>query len=189
MIRYALLLSRFRDIRDRLSKLWSDVIHPFRCVKYGLENIWVYLPILWHDRDWDYTFMLVMWERKFRRMADLHTNYGHLLRSDLTAQQLRLCAKLCKRIADSEYDDVLRAAHTAKWGKLSHHTEPGMTGEDGTVLTHKLLFSRANALTEAEIKQEREESQRIWKHAEKQRAADVAYLTGLIRKHLLTWWD
>lgn len=189
MICYAMLSSRFRDFRERLSKSWADFIHVFRCVKYGLENLWAYIPILWHDRDWDHTYMLALWERKFRRMADLHTHHGHLLRSDLTAQQLRVCASLCKRIADDQYDQIPHAAHDAKWGKLSHDTKPGLIDKDGEVWTHRLLFSREKAVTPDEIKQELEESQRIWKHAAAQKAADVAYLTDLIRKNLLTWWD
>jgi hypothetical protein len=186
---YSMLLSLFRDIRERSSKIWTDVIYPLRCVKYGLINLWLYLPVIWFDRDWDHAFLLALWEFKFRRMAEYHTRHGHSTSSSSRAAELRLAAALCKRIHEDAYADIPQAQHNAKWGKTHVEHIPHSWDKDGRLLTTAVAISKEKAVTEAEIKLEAEEFARLFKKENAQKDADVVYLSNMIRKRLLDWWD
>jgi len=162
---------------------WHGLTWPFRWTWYGLENVWAYLPLIWHDRDWDYCFMLDLWEKKFRRMAYAQDHGIHTM-CDRYGRQLRVCAALCKRLREDKYSDIPYDRHDEKWGKANFGSEP-------TENPHlfRMTCSRTNVRTADDEKQEREESRRIHDHAEKQRQSDLDYLTQLISKKMFHWWD
>lgn len=167
-----------------LLSAWSDLIHPFRLVYYGLGNWFSYARLLWQDRDWDYSNLLLLWEKKFRRMAWHHEKYGgHVGHLDV-ARDLRVCADLCKRIRQDEYDEEAQKAMNEKWGKLSTWFEK----TDNSRLS-RMVFSRPKAVTVEEKEQERQDARRMYDQAEKQRHTDLEYLCTMVSKNLFTWWD
>lgn len=76
----------------------------FRNIKYGVENLIKWLPIIWRDRDWDYEFLLLIMSFKMNSMAKLHKKHGNSVYSDKYAEQLDDCAKLAERVANNDYD-------------------------------------------------------------------------------------
>jgi hypothetical protein len=172
------------EVRYHALSLWSEITYPFRAVWYGLENLWAYLPIIWHDRDWDYSCLLTLWAKKFDRMADLFQNYGHHVGDEERARQLRVCASLCRRIREDDYNEPMKAEHEAQWGRLDWFSSP----------TENPRLSRMNFFFPG-VKNEQEEKladwhwHRIHNHAEKQKKADLEYLAQIIGKNLLGWWD
>jgi hypothetical protein len=91
------------EFRYRWWRRWIAVVAPFRGVYYGIRDLVVYAPLIWRDRDWDSSFMLEIWEFKLRRMERHFRRYGHHLNSGRAADQMRLCAALCKRIHENNY--------------------------------------------------------------------------------------
>jgi hypothetical protein len=174
------------EVRYHWASIWSEIFHPFRAFWYGLENLYAYLPIIWLDRDWDYAYMLTLWELKFRRMARNHLLYGNHLRHEEVAQELRVCAQLCARIRDDNYADAGQEAHDKKWGRAEMVILPKDDPKQPYVRTR---FIRERVETDAEAAQEREEFLRYVKHAEQQREADLKYLGNLIATRTLCWWD
>src|SRR5271157_3283300 len=174
------------EVRYHALSLWSDLIHPARCVVYGVRNLYAYFPLIWHDRDWDYSSMLDLWELKFNRMAHNHLVYGHHVGNEETARQLRVCAQLCARIRDDNYADVDQERHDKKWGKMKMVSLPKDDPKQGYVRTR---FIRQRAETDKERKQETKEFLAYVKKAEKQRMADLKYLGDTIAKFTLHWWD
>lgn len=164
--------------------MWTELTWPFRWTKYGLQNVWAYFPLIWRDRDWDYCFMLDLWELKFRRMAHLQATYGNGVLAHRYARQLRVAAALCKRISEDKYADFDRERHTAKWGRLKHSTEP-----TDTPYLRKMVLAYENVRTPEEDNQATDELRRFVKQAEKQRENDLAYLCNLIDRKMLHWWD
>jgi hypothetical protein len=171
------------EARYHWSSLVHEVIHPFRAFWYGCVNLYHYIPIIWYDRDWDHHYMFVLWEKKFARMAYLFEHYGHHVGDKETAQRLRVCASLCRRILDDDYAEVLRAEHDKKWGKGEFRFEP--SGHR----TSTLHIDRVNVLTPEDEKLEREEFVRIMKHGEHQRANDLKYLCETVATYAFGWWD
>jgi hypothetical protein len=158
----------------------------FGGIKVGLSNLWAYLPIIWQDRDWDHAYLLDLWEFKFRRMARMHLEHGNAVGSEKIGKQLLLCAELCVRIREDKYDDVDTDAHDKKWGKPKLVFFPK---ENADSSYREIRFIRSRVKTDADAKQELEESQRYTRHAQQQRINDLKYLSGLISDNLLNWWD
>lgn len=171
------------EVRYHVLSLWSDLIHPARCVLYGCRNLYAYVPLIWHDRDWDHVYLLVLWEKKFARMASEHEFRGHCVESPQKAAQLREAAALCHRVRMDEYADPPLEAHDKKWGKSHHVFLP--TGHG----TQVWRVARLNVRNDRDKENERREFMRIITAGERQKAADVTRLALLIRKHLLKWWD
>jgi hypothetical protein len=174
------------EVKYHVHSIWSDLVHPFRVVRYGLENLYAYVPLIWHDRDWDYSFMLSLWELKFRRMAHQHLVYGHHVDHEKMARQLRVCAELCARIRDDKYADAAGEKHDKKWGEMKMVTLPKRNPNACSVGTR---FIREFAETDKEREQERKEFMRYIRHAEQQRANDLKLLGDTIAKNCLNWWD
>lgn len=127
---------------------------------YGVRNIFEWMPIVWRDRDWDQNYLLLVLEFKFKRMAKLHKEHGHLQRSEHTAKRLRVMAELTSRLLKDEFakEDI---------DKQFKYIGPK---ELGKVLNRK-AFSRA------------------CKKANNLRKHHKEYLFKLMEKHLDKLWD
>jgi hypothetical protein len=166
--------------------LWSDLYHPIRCVVYGMRNLYAYFPLIWHDRDWDYSCMLDLWELKFKRMAHQHLVYGNHVGHEEMAQQLRMCAQLCARIRDDEYADAAGEAHDKKWGKMKIVFLPKDDPNQGYV---RCRIIRQRVENDKETAQERKEFMAYIKKAEQRRVDDLKLLGDTIATYCLHWWD
>jgi hypothetical protein len=86
-----------------MRKVWDFFRYD---IPQGVPNLFRWFVIIWQDRDWDQYFLLRILELKFRRMAELHENHGHLLHASRYARQLRIAELLCKRMRKSEHDFI-----------------------------------------------------------------------------------
>jgi hypothetical protein len=154
----------------------KDIIDFFRYdLPLGLENLRVYGPIIWRNREWDYVFLLRLMELKFRRMSAALEN-GYHLHNDRYARQLRVCAELCKRMLDDNYyDKVSGGTRIESW------TTPGKIS--GTRQFHMQEYDKEGNIVP--LKQTS-----LWfRMADRNKANDLAYMTKLMGKYLFHWWD
>lgn len=80
--------------------------NPYRLsrkISWFLGNVWAYRKILWHDRDWDWVFLVSLMQIKFRRMGRHLAAYGITVDKDRMARECRVAAALCQRLIDDEY--------------------------------------------------------------------------------------
>lgn len=139
-------------------------------IRNGVIQLWRYGPIIWRNRDWDYTFLLKLMEAKFRHMAVECGDKGHHVGSEREGKQLRVCAELCRRIQEDDY--ICNLTGPVKYNS-SFEDHPL-----GTRVTTEVLKDGAPI-----------NMRPYYEMAERNRKNDLAYLTTLMRKHLLTWWD
>lgn len=79
-----------------LSSMWSDITQ-------GISNIIRWIPVIWFDRDWDWSHLARVMEFKLSAMAKLEETYGHHVGSKRDAQRMRVCVTLLKRLQADEY--------------------------------------------------------------------------------------
>jgi hypothetical protein len=79
----------------------------FRKIYYGIENIVVWFPLIWNDRDWDWAYLTRLMEFKLRKMSKHFDKYGYHVGNDKDAREMLICAELLKRI---EEDDCVSVA-------------------------------------------------------------------------------
>ena len=153
----------------KLREAWY-AIHPG--ILYGLQNVVAYLPTIWRDRDYDWTYMVRLWEKKFERVAQHEERYGNHTTSARDAKDLRVCAALCRRIRLGEYDDKEMDAHYDKWGHP----------------TLERMFDGSGVMQPMSEKQGKE-FMRIVNGGEQRLKNDLAFLCRIVQKRLRHWWN
>lgn len=82
---------------------WENITGILYDLKNGSINVVRWIPVIWFDRDWDWEFLNRILIYKFERMAKA-MDEGHLLHAPDRAGQLRICALLCKRMSEDNYN-------------------------------------------------------------------------------------
>ena len=72
-------------------------------IKYGLQNLWDYFPLIWRDRDYDWEYLAKLMEFKINRIADHIGKYGHHVCAAEDVKEMRLCVLLLRRIIADDY--------------------------------------------------------------------------------------
>jgi hypothetical protein len=144
-------------------------------IKYGIENIFIWFPIIWRDRDWDHYYLLKIMNKKFERMEKLHREYSYAVCSDRTAKELKIAKLLTKRLMESKYYCNAIAPVEQKYGELKVTFG---TSEKGN---RTMVFE--------EPPEERKARLKARDHSNNMEKQDITFLCNLIRKKLLYWWD
>jgi hypothetical protein len=72
-------------------------------IRMGIVNIIRWIPVIWFDRDDDWTYLAKVMEYKLDKMSNLFRDYGHLQNSDKYARETRICSELLKRLRTESY--------------------------------------------------------------------------------------
>jgi len=177
-------VEKWDDLLDWFDDRWSDVAHPFRKLRHAFKYFcYVYKEECW---DWDYSYLLGILQFKFKGMREYALKYGHLVGSGRQAKQYKLCSDLIERIVSHNYVELETKNHDRKWGEL--HVGSVTVGRDG-VIHKEIIFHRKNINTPEEKKQERSESDEIYKRERDLRDQDIKYLFNTMSKRLLLWYD
>lgn len=56
--------------------IYKNINWIFRDVYTGIKNVFVWLPIIWNDRNFDHEYLARIMEFKFRRMSHAFSKYG-----------------------------------------------------------------------------------------------------------------
>lgn len=70
----------------------------YRDIYAGIRSIIRWIPVLWFDRNYDWTYLVRIMERKFELMESQHRNHGYYVGAEISAKQLKICQELCQRI-------------------------------------------------------------------------------------------
>lgn len=141
----------------------------FRDLRHGISNLVRWTPIMWRDRDYDWTFLAKIMRAKLLWMAELEENHGHHTNSLRDADRQRLCAALLDRLIRDEYAEKA----TAHLPELEWHfeaTENGMS---------RMVFDQEHEA----------ERTRAYQHAAQMQKQDREMLGRIIGRHLTQWWN
>lgn len=159
----------------------------------GVSNLVTWAPIIWRDRDWDYSFLLDMLEFKLRRMGA--QGFHHVWTEEKAAQVIA-CADACKRIREDKYAQEELAALNEKWGdrvcpvcgKSLCRCFPHY-GTDGSIIGYYWVTMYENAHTSEEVDRASQEFHDLYRLQSKLLQDDVAFLCDTMKTNLLSWWD
>lgn len=82
-------------IIDKMQTLWYNI-------KYGIENLIRWFPVIWKDRNWDYYYFFKILEKKLGLLEETHTD-GIYIGWQPVAKKLKIAKNLCKRLAEENY--------------------------------------------------------------------------------------
>jgi hypothetical protein len=82
--------------------IWPNLRSCYWDVHYGIKNIFRWIPVIWHDRDFDWAFLADVMEYKLRRLSKTLED-GHHVGGKHEARRALICAILLKRLREDNY--------------------------------------------------------------------------------------
>ena len=137
-----------------------------------LKRILSWLPVLWHDEDWDHAHLWHILRHKLSSMRDYHKEYGISADRLQIALEINSCVEALDRLID---DDYLSGDWDAFHKKYPMQFE-SVRGEN---------YSRVIPLPE----EGREQFSRLVADEDAARQLDSAFVTNTLHKHWFGWWD
>jgi len=82
--------------------IW-DVKHLHRRIWTGIKNLWVWFPLVWKDRDWDYDFTLKALQFKLKKQASYLRKHGSHESAERDAELIMTCVRLIDKLQNEDY--------------------------------------------------------------------------------------
>ena len=156
-----------------------------RSIKYGIQSLWQWTPIIWKDRQWDHQFIYTILRHKLYLTEQLIRYHGHHLYHIRDADKIKTCVNLLDRLIKDEYHETAFKRHHEKWGepKLRFKDSKDYPGMSEGLIHHPNVKSA----------KDKESESKDFKFACKKetnlRDQDLDLLFKLMRKHIQGWWD
>uniref|UniRef100_A0A6M3Y3E6 Uncharacterized protein n=1 Tax=viral metagenome TaxID=1070528 RepID=A0A6M3Y3E6_9ZZZZ len=141
----------------------------------GIRNIFKWLPIIWHDRDWDHYFLYEVLRFKLSEMEKHLRLYGHHEDAEKDADVIRICIGALERLIEDDYCKELLTVHHEKWGEIG-------VGDGG-----RLVYP--NVKTEEDKELCSDELRHCFNEEEKAILADLDLVFGTMKENIRSWWD
>ena len=149
----------------------------------SLGSLWFWLPVIWQDRWWDYSFFIKIIEHKLRQMERGFSGRQRFPNHIKKARDINYCRILATRIERGDYLMNHLRYHKQIWGESDWILEPLPDGN------YEWKGFRVPGLTDEEHAQEQKEWHRLAKEADRQEEQDYAELFRLLHKQIRYWWD
>ena len=156
-----------------------------RNVIEGFRSIWLWLPVIWNDRQWDHQFIYSIFRHKLHLTEELIRLHGHHLHHKRDAAQIKYCINLLDRLIKDEYHENAFKNHYEKWGwpSLKFKDAKDYPGRSEALISYPNVNS---------VKDEEKEKKDFKIACEKEttlREQDLDLLFKYMRKHIQGWWD
>jgi hypothetical protein len=157
---------------------------PFVLVWEFLERVWAYLPILWHDRDWDYAFILRLLKFKLERTRKRIVANDFISEAGRVGKEIQHAENLIDRFLNDDYCKAEFQTHEEKWGKRTTTFTPHSSG-----LGSIMGYTRDNAKTAVDYEQERNEIRALYEKSDQEKDRDWKELWAHLEHKMRGFWD
>jgi hypothetical protein len=142
---------------------------------YGILNVIRWIPVIWFDSWYDWTFLAKIMEYKLKYDAGMFEKYGlPTYRKDRTVRQMKICAELLRRLRKETAHDMC-----FNEGALWKYDENTFWKYDNK---GKIIGINDDEYDHAKFR-------RLIKEADKLEEFYQEYLFTIMKKHLRYWWD
>lgn len=102
----------FEDLKNRprpnfFERIWlwwnHDGKYLHKEIKWGIQNLIYWFPIIWKDRNWDDHYIFDVLKHKLKAQAKYIGDRDSHTRAQLDAKRMRLCVKLIQLVQDETY--------------------------------------------------------------------------------------
>lgn len=161
-------------MNEKIEDFFYNIKFYYDIIKYGIinfgvgiKNIISYAPLIYKDRDWDYSYLDIMIKFKLKRMSKILTKNNRHTCTEQNVKQINFCIKLLDRLEANDY------THPDYEKVLEERVLTGIARVD---------FNLKNLYTEEEFK--------IWMEWENHwRSRDRRLLYQVFYKYIEEWWD
>lgn len=111
-------MNKFKELLDGIKlEVKERIIHPFKSIKKGIYNYWIYRKIIWNDRWYDHSFFISLIDFKLQTLIDNWDNSNYI-GSNFTKKRIMV---IKNRIAS--YEDNLDELHIQYYDKKLSKSE------------------------------------------------------------------
>ena len=177
-----------KKIRIKIIYKVRRLIKSFTAIPARIMYICEYIPLLWHDRHWDYRSIFDLLDFKLRKMEETIRKNNLIQDVDIVCKRIRVCRKLLKRSQDEDWHYTIQMKPVElKWGEPIFWSPCTLThGKDHA---HKLLIGPSKALRQGKIKEYNQEYVKALRKINRKRDRDLRVGLKIFQKYCETWWD
>lgn len=176
--------TKLEEFKEDIKFWFSHKIEfPIKSFFTGLSNLWKWKSVIWHDRDFDYVYLLVILKFKIEKMIELYNYRDRYVGQEKDKQKLKLCSNLLDRLIKNDYQENTMIYHDKKWGEINF---VWVKCEDSD--NYRLITNRKNTTDKNKREREREEFLKLMRHSVYMESQDIEYLFNTMKKHLRSWW-
>lgn len=168
-----------------MNEIFDKIKSVYYKIKYGIENLILWFPVVWKDRNWDHYFIYVMVRHKLHLTEQLIRNHGHHIRNIKDADDIKLCINLLDRLIEDDYYESAFKNHDKKWGEVKVRFEDC----DDNPEMQEFHIDRPNANTSKEKEKEKKDFFKAYKRETDLREQDLDMLFKYMRRKIQCWWD
>lgn len=155
------------ELWEKITDVWWNCTRPWRIFTAGVSNLWTWKGIIWNDRNWDYSFILILLEKKLSLIEEFYKSDDcWWANPEPEIKNIHNTRIVLKRLIDNEYDNPY-------WKRVWDMND----GDD--------FLGHLNNMSDLESRLIR----MAGKHDDIQMKQDLEYVTSMLRKHITKWWD
>ncbi len=157
---------------------WSDLYYN---TKNGLKSLFIYLPIIWQMRDWDYLFIIEM--QKFQLNLLLKSiKKGHEVNETRIPKEkdMERCLELSNNIIEDNYIDRVGGLNSFKYPFETKKSNEGTDWHTLKEFRSEKEISEDSERLEKSLKLEKKEWDELW---------DIIKKGKNYNWGLNSWWD
>jgi len=108
-----------------MKKLLHKIKVEIKSIIYGVKNIIIWIPIIYQDRHWDYSFLFTIMIKKLELMEEFYADESNTCCADarVYAEDIHNAVAELKYIADGKFDEEaykpLHDKHMEKYGEYT----------------------------------------------------------------------
>ena len=90
-----------------MKKLLHKIKVEIKSIIYGIKNIIIWLPIIYQDRHWDYSFLFTIMTKKMELMEQFYADESNtwVVDAKVYAEDIRKAVAELKYIADGKFEE------------------------------------------------------------------------------------
>jgi len=144
----------------------------------GIRNIIYWLPVIWRDRNWDYSYFLEILRHKLYAIRLDIPNWTRA-EKEKDEENIEYVISLIDAVVNDEYEKQAFDKHRQHWGS------PKVVFESIDDKFSEMTFVYPEASSQAEAG---EQLSRLLREAMRKRQEAINILFGIIRDSFETWW-
>ena len=90
-----------------LWRFFSNLTSPFRIFFASIERLFIWFPVIWKDRDWDYHYLYEVLKKKIELMSNFEKKYAWAGKAEEVAKQMDEAVRLIDKVNDDCIEEAL----------------------------------------------------------------------------------
>lgn len=194
-------LSFFRRVYLKWKFEWK---YLHRDLWTGIKNLVKWFNVVWNDRNWDHTYLLVLIKFKLESMASYHESRKFYVGWENNVKWMRTASRLISNLLDLKYTNEVLDHFEIEWIESKFDEESGLYEyESRTIWETYIDYLNKYPLQKEDIEKEFEKMKQrkpdyndvddkfYLSHLLSTRNEKRAYslLYKILYTHLTAWWD